>query len=291
MKFTFSARVNVFCGTLALLMIYASYWQYTRYVAKVALIKELDSRLKLDPQELKKLMSDNANIAELYYRRVKVRGVWDYEHEVILRNRKVNESAGVFVITPLKVEGLDKQVLVSRGFIPLSSSSKEARQKYRNGTSEEFTALLKESMTTKLFSPQDPQSGRDKPWVDAWLRVETTAIEKQLPYSIQPFYLEIMPSESNGINSQNIIQDKSERDQMMFLPGAGSRLGNFNNEHKDENYPLPVFDSIVPAGRHFSYIFEWAIMALGVILTGIMLQFRQKAKSNFRANLDSSVKN
>lgn len=279
MKFSFSLKVTLFCGILAALMLYASYWQYTRYIAKLAYIEELDSRLKMPVQALTSIWLKNSSPEEILHRRVTLKGTWDYDHEIILRNRKMGEVAGAHVITPLLIDGMsEKRVLISRGFLPLSATSPKDRLKFHNGPAEVFIALVKETSPQKLFAPQDPESGLDKPWVDAWLRIDIPSISKQLPYSVLPFYLEMMSRDSSEVDSNKFIQQKDERDQILFLPGAGASLNSVKKDLKETDYPVPVFDTVVPAGRHYSYIFEWAIMAFGVSLTGLGLQLRQRSE-------------
>ena len=165
--------------------------------------------------------------------------------------------------------------MISRGFIPLSVSGKEERKKFQNGPTEIFLGLIKETNKRRIFAPADPESGNDKPWVDAWLRADVEAISKQLPYPVLPFFIEMISRDSSEVDSNQMLEQKSERDQMLFLPGAGATLNSVNDDLKEVNYPVPVFDAIVPAGRHYSYIFEWAIMAAMVIVAGGILQLRR----------------
>lgn len=277
MHFKFSLRTTLICGFLATLMLYASYWQYTRYVSKLGYIERLDSRLSLPVEPLSALLSDKQiSSSELIHRRVSLRGVWDYQHEIVLRNRKLGSIAGVHVITPFLIDGYaDKRLLISRGFIPLSAAAREQRSKFQNGPLENFVVLIKESEKPKFLAPKDPDSGASMPWVDAWLRIDPAAIGKQLPYPVLPFYAEMMSRDINEIDSNKLLQHKSERDQILFLPGAGARLSSLKNDQESTEYPVAVFDTIVPAGRHFSYIFEWAIMSVMVVIAAIILQLKR----------------
>ena len=275
-RFRFSYSITLICSILAALMAYASYWQYTRYISKLSYIEELDNRLKLNIEPLSKLLQNDPDPSNLLHRRVSLKGIWDYKNEIIIRNRKLDDIAGVHVVTPLLIDGLeDKRILVSRGFLPLSSSDKESRIKYQNGPIENFTALIQETNNPKLFAPQDPKAGLDLPWVDAWLRVDIKAIANQLSYQILPFYLEMISRDTTTLDSNKFLEQKSERDKILFLPGAGAKLNSVKEDKRNIDYPVPVFDPIVPAGRHYSYIFEWAIMSLMVIIAALILQLRR----------------
>ena len=53
----------------------------------------------------------------LMWRRVRLTGTWDYDHEIIIRGRAALGSPGVHVVTPLRLEG-SPAVLVLRGWLP-----------------------------------------------------------------------------------------------------------------------------------------------------------------------------
>jgi surfeit locus 1 family protein len=56
------------------------------------------------------------------YRRVEVRGVFDPVHEILLDNRIYNGVAGYHVLTPMRIEGSNRFVLINRGWIPVGKS-------------------------------------------------------------------------------------------------------------------------------------------------------------------------
>jgi len=211
---------------------------------------------------------------KLHHRRITVSGTYDFEHEMVLRNRRYESFPGVYAITPLKIDGRDDYILVSRGFVPLHLSSREIRKKFQRNEKAIFTGLVKESSPQKAFSPNDPETGPDKPWVDAWLRIDIQKMAKQLPYKVLPLFLEVMETpEVKGVE-EKIVTSKSGRDDMLIFPGPESKIKS-EKDVPDLNYPLPVFDTVVPPGRHQGYIFEWAFMAFMTFLIGILLQLRR----------------
>lgn len=56
--------------------------------------------------------------ADMEWRRVTARGEYDGRHEILLDNRVHNGRPGFEVITPLKLEGGDRWLLVNRGWTP-----------------------------------------------------------------------------------------------------------------------------------------------------------------------------
>lgn len=62
---------------------------------------------------------DDVEADSLAWRRVVVRGVYDYGNEVVIRGRSRDGSPGVHVVTPLRIES-GTSVLVLRGWLPAS---------------------------------------------------------------------------------------------------------------------------------------------------------------------------
>ena len=264
-------------------MLRASFWQWQRHQHKLEYIKTLQERLEKPVSDINEIIKENTDIQELAYRRFSIEGEYDYEHEIILRNRRFNDDPGSFVITPLKIKDSEKYILVSRGFIPLSYSARDKRTIFRKEKSIKFLGLLKESQTRRFLAPADPQSGEELPWVDGWLRIDIENIAKQLPYPLLPVYAEIMSTDNTQEITAKIIVSKSDKHDIFFLAGKSTIPGPVRGEDLS-HYPIAVFDTVVPAGRHLGYVFEWAFMAAMTLLICIILQFRRtfalKSKSS-----------
>lgn len=279
MKFYFSKKITLIGLIAVVLMLRASYWQWERYEWKVALINQLETNVAKDPLKIDQAIEDfQKEPPSAIHRRVQVSGSYDFSKEMILRNRRYQNEPGVFVITPLKIVDSDQHVLVNRGFLPLSKSKSEDRNIYQRPRDVNFIGLIKEGSEKPFLGPRDPESGKDKSWVDAWLRVDIDNIGKQLPYPIAPFYLEIMNTgDKEGVDigktSEQILDTRAGKEELFFLPGKSAIATGKTFE--DEDLPIPLFDTVTPPGRHFGYIFEWAIMALAVIVICVGLQFRK----------------
>ncbi len=261
-------------------MLRASYWQYERHQAKLVYIETLSHRLQEPIRPFNELLtsvrgSAPADFEPLIHRRGHVQGTYDFTHEIVLRNRRYNGFPGVYALTPLKLEGSDHYILVNRGFIPLALSQPEKRKKYQREENVSFIALIKETVPRKFLSPSDPETGIGGPWVDAWLRVDTAQIQKQLPYPLLPLYLEIMENgEIKGVE-EKIVNAKSGREEMFFIPGNESSILSDADLPQNQIYPVPIFDTVIPPGRHYGYIYEWAGMAFITFLIGLVLQLKR----------------
>ncbi len=279
MRLYFSRKVTIIGAVLIAGMLRASYWQWERHLGKQAYIATMTERLALEPAPMTTLLG--AAPDELLYRRVLVEGTYDFEHEVVLRNRRLDEEAGVYVLTPLKLVGSERIVIVNRGFLPLQYQTD--RHQFRRTPHASFLGLIKESTERRFLAPSDPPTGNGAPWVDAWLRVDLKKMQAQLPFPIEPFYLEIMNTSDPTKAQEKIVTTTAGREELLVMGMA--QLGEHSKTaHALSEYPIPVFDTVIPPGRHFGYVFEWATMALVTLLICIVIQLRPRRQPMVESN-------
>ena len=271
MKLYFRPSVTVTCIILALLMVRASFWQWDRYVKKKTFIIELGERVKMTPLSEEQLMADK-DIDSLQYRTALIKGRYDYKHELVLRNRSFEGEKGAYILTPLTLNSNGKSILVQRGFIPLSLASKEKRKQFQGTGDIELKGLIKKSSPRRFLAPADPYN-QDNTFIDSVVRVDLEYIQNQIPYKIAPFYLEKMPK---GDVAEKMISTDAGKEELFMVNARVAQGGEIMQPLK--SYPAPVYDTVVPPGRHLGYVFEWAAMALGVLLIGLVLQLRRPKK-------------
>jgi surfeit locus 1 family protein len=280
-NFRFSAKITLTTLILAAGMVWASFWQWGRHLDKQQLIKRLDETLLLEPIELSNLLDTTHVWNTLNFRRVKVSGRYDFEHEFLLRNRNLEGRKGFHVITPLRIDGRAEHVLVDRGFLPWGRESREDRVKYQTPTHVELYGLVKESVPPKFFeffAPKDPEAGPDKPWVDQWLRVAIPKIQKQLPYAVLPIYLEVMQDPNDPLLPSKIVREGAGgRNDVLAYTGQ-KNIENYGMDSPDLAYPIPTYDTTPPPDIHLGYVYEWAFMAFLTLGIGSVMQFKRSRK-------------
>ena len=89
-------------------------WQTGRAAEKAALQATYDARSGEAPVVIG---GDSGPAEALLYRRVRVSGTWKPEGQVFIDNRIHEGRAGFHVVTPLRVAGSSRVVLVNRGWI------------------------------------------------------------------------------------------------------------------------------------------------------------------------------
>lgn len=92
-------------------------WQLGRAQQKQTLQEQIQDRGALPPLSVTELLS-TTDPATMVHRPVVLTGHWVPEATVFLDNRPMAGRTGFFVLTPLRLSGVDAVVLVQRGWVP-----------------------------------------------------------------------------------------------------------------------------------------------------------------------------
>lgn len=99
-------------------------WQLDRAHQKEQLAAAIAARHVQPPVPPDALLAPDA--LSLVHRRVQLRGTWVAEHTVFLDNRQMQGGGvGFYVVTPLRLAGTDRAVLVQRGWAPRNFMARE----------------------------------------------------------------------------------------------------------------------------------------------------------------------
>lgn len=179
-------------------------------------------------------------------RRAVVRGTYDYDQELILRNRTFDGAPGVHVLVPLRIAESEAAVLVDRGWIPFEFADPEQRAIFRDQTGEvEVQGILRQSQFRRSnLSPADPPLGPERLRLDAWFRVDLPRIQEQIPYRLLPLF----------------IEEETP-------PGAAPRW-----------LPRPDPDIQLDEGSHLVYAVQWFAFA-SILVLGYVFFFQARTRS------------
>lgn len=208
--------VVVFCGL--------GVWQVNRLQQRLAQNELINQRMAAPPVVLDPRAVD---AGALNYRFVQIRGTYDPTQEILLRNRSYRDETGYHVLTPLRISGSDKAVLVDRGWIPLTVGSPEQRQQFAPPAGEVTVVGVARESQDNRRAPQDPPLGPDRPRLDAWFQVNIPRIEQQLGYPLVPIFIEVQATEE--------------------VPRA---------------LPVPGYTTDLGPGPHMAYAIQWFAFAL-----------------------------
>jgi surfeit locus 1 family protein len=173
-------------------MVQLGFWQKSRLDGRRAANAAISGQIAAPLLTLDGATLATADPASLIFRRVIVRGTWDYDHEVELRYRSFDGQPGVHLLTPLRVDGSDRAILVDRGWIPFDWAGPERRTEFRQGATGEVQGLVYES----IHQNGSPTStGGDR--LDAFTQVDLAAIGAQESIPLAPFWVRRLPTGDN----------------------------------------------------------------------------------------------
>ena len=98
-------------------------WQLGRGHARDAMQEKIDQQGQLPV--LSQLSLISVRPEDVLHRQVALRGTWDGAHTVFLDNRQMRGVPGFYVVTPMKLDGTTKSVLVQRGWVPRNFDLRE----------------------------------------------------------------------------------------------------------------------------------------------------------------------
>jgi len=156
------------------------FWQLSRRQERRARNALVAARLDSTAVSVASLPRDTA-LAR--FRRVRVTGVPDYEHELVWAARTHKGSPGVNLLTPVRLPGSDTAILLNRGWVYSGDGATVDLAKWRDrdstfiGYVEELPSVAGASYT-------------DRPSVIA--RLSHDVVAKALPYPVAPIYVIVL---------------------------------------------------------------------------------------------------
>ena len=226
---------HLFALALVVLFVSLGFWQLRRGGERERYNALLETRLEAPPSPFEALKNEYSltapakNPDSVAYRRATLTGRFDPEHEVLLRSRALDGQPGYHVMTPL-VLSPDRALLVDRGWVPYALNTPPVTEAAPPSGEVAITGMLFPSQKepTSGLSPRDPAEGvlETVAWVD------TSRLEKQTPYALEPVYLELT------------TQTPAQADAL----------------------PVPPSAPDLEPGPHLSYALQWFSFALiGVV--------------------------
>lgn len=214
-------------------------WQYDRWEQKRAFNAMASERWRMAPFDLNAAALPG-ELAELEYRRVAAEGEFDYERQILISNQVFNSTAGYVIVTPL-VLGENRAVLVARGWIPPDQADPTLWRQLEEPAGAPVVGLIRESQAPRTGPPSTPVAFPQR----EWYRIDIPAIQGQMPYRLEPAYVEQLPEEGRGY----------------------------------DQFPLRLEPMALDEGNHLSYSVQWFTFALVLGFGYIMLVRHQTRRA------------
>ncbi|HEU4631608.1 MAG TPA: SURF1 family protein [Gemmatimonadaceae bacterium] len=221
----------------ALVCIRLGVWQLSRLqqrrAANAVVAARLDSAVTT-PAQLP------ADTALARFRRVRLRGTYDYDHEIVLAGRSHDGSPGVNLLTPLRLPGRDTAVLVNRGWVYSPDALRVDAAHWREPADAVVTGFVETFHDPATGAALVSGQGRTLRWLDAG------TIGSLLPYPVASYY--VIASAAAPADTTRASADGAD------VPPMPARLDP------------PALDE----GSHLSYAIQWfAFAAIALAGTGV----------------------
>ncbi len=169
-------------------MIRLGFWQLDRLAGKRAAIAVAQAAIAAPPIPIDGSEA-NPDLQSYLYHSASARGIYDFEHEVLLKNQNYNTNqAGYHLLTPLRLEGSDRALLVDRGWIPFDGVDPNNLKAFEEPGPQAIVGQIE--MPEARPSAAQPPAAFEK----QWYRVDIEWLQKQTPYPLLPFYVALNPS-------------------------------------------------------------------------------------------------
>jgi len=164
-------------------------WQLRRLSARKQQNAFLASRRFAPAIPLESLPRDTS---ASHFRRVRIRGTYDYANQIIFTLRGRNGSPGVNILTPMLRNGKDTVVLINRGWVYAPDGITVDLNPWREGDNVDAEGFVETFPTQGPFPPPNPSRPR------AFRRLDRAAIRQLLPYPIADYYVVLADSSSSA---------------------------------------------------------------------------------------------
>lgn len=219
----------------AALFVRLGFWQLHRLGERRALNALVASRLDSAIVDASRFASDTLGAR---YRRARVAGTPDYQHEVVVAARTHQGSPGVNLLTPVRPSGRDTAILVNRGWVysPDGASVQQERWQDRDTVWTGFLEILPSSVERRGPSTD----------TGPLFRLDRARIASRIPYPIAPVYL--------------VAVEDSAAARFDTVP-ASERIARLSPPPLDE-------------GPHLSYAIQWFCFAAVAIVGAVVVMIR-----------------
>ncbi len=173
----------------AALSISLGFWQLRRLSTRRAANAIVASRRDAPEVPLDSLPADTS---ASHFRRVRIRGAYDYSNEVVLTLRVREGSPGVNFITPVRREGTDTAVLVNRGWVYSPDGVTVDTKRWREGDSVDANGFV------DVFPTQGPFDSLNRARPRSMRRLYRPDLLNLFPYPIANYYVVVTDSGRTG---------------------------------------------------------------------------------------------
>ena len=163
-------------------------WQLDRLELRRAFNAHYSEVMDMPPLEISTASAEDLSAME--YRAATVTGVYDYEHQIALRNRYHDNVYGYHLLTPLILSD-GSAILVERGWIPASGNETPADwRKYDQPGQITLSGILRLGQEPEMGGVPDPELAEGQTRLEFWNNVNLARIQSQIPTPLLPVFFQ-----------------------------------------------------------------------------------------------------
>jgi surfeit locus 1 family protein len=181
--------LSILAISFAAIFVSLGFWQLRRLSARRQANVLIAARRFTPEVGLDSLPPDTS---AAHFRRVRIRGVYDYANEIVYTLRGRNGSPGVNILTPIRRGGSDTAVLVNRGWVYSPDGVTIDTKPWREADSVDANGFVEVFPTRGPFDALNPARPR------SMRRLDRAAIRQLFPYPIADYYVVLTDSARTG---------------------------------------------------------------------------------------------
>lgn len=189
------------------LFVRLGFWQLDRLEQKRTYNATMAERWRETPFDLNAGQLPQ-NLEQLEFRRIQAEGYFDYANQVILKSQLYYDAPGIALVTPF-VFADGRAILVARGWVPADQASPQAIAQLEEPAGEPVIGLIKPSQGLPNGQPSTPPATPQK----EWFRIDIPAIQAQMPYLLEPGWIQQLPEQGRPIDKLPIREEPMALDE------------------------------------------------------------------------------
>lgn len=241
MRFSFRFRLLPFLAMLVVAAIGISLgqWQLRRAAEKEAIEQRMQEREKAPPLRLEGIGASAADADALEFRQVAMRGEFLPDWTIYLDNRPHQGKPGFHVITPLKIAGSSRHILVLRGWVARDLSDRSRIPQVATPA-----GLVDVTGTVRTHASRLLQLGRPAPLKPGAIvqNLDAAQFAQASGLAVEPFIVEQTSGSGDG-RGDELVRD----------------------------WPRPSLGM----DRHLGYAFQWFALAGTALLFFVVTGFKR----------------
>lgn len=175
-------------------MVRLGFWQLDRLAQRRAFNARVSAQMALPMLDLN-AVSPDADLAAMEYRAVRVRGEFDFDNQVAVRNQVWENRLGVHLLTPLRIAGREQAVMVDRGWIPMEDFQSGDLSSFNEAVDVTVEGVLRRSQPQPSFGARADAPLQPGEWRAVWNFVTLEWLAQQMPYPLLNVYIVQSPEE------------------------------------------------------------------------------------------------